>query len=85
MMATISATEANREFSKLLRRANAGETITITSHGRPYALLAPPGGAVASVDETKRLVEAQRRLVEHLDRQTYLRLGRFQRDWAYDD
>ena len=38
---TVSAADANRHFSKLLRQASAGQSVTITSHGRPVATLAP--------------------------------------------
>jgi prevent-host-death family protein len=41
MPAAVSAADANREFSKLLRRVRAGESITIMSHGRPVAKLVP--------------------------------------------
>jgi prevent-host-death family protein len=41
-LASVVATEANRNFSALLRRAAAGERITITSRGRPVAELGPP-------------------------------------------
>jgi prevent-host-death family protein len=33
-MKTVSAAEANRQFSKLIREAAAGEQIVVTSHGR---------------------------------------------------
>jgi prevent-host-death family protein len=39
--AAIPAADANRMFSALLRRARAGHTIVITSHGRPVARLVP--------------------------------------------
>jgi prevent-host-death family protein len=41
MPAAVSAADANREFSKLLRRVRDGESITIMSHGRPVAKLVP--------------------------------------------
>lgn len=37
----ISATEANRDFSKVLRDVEAGARVTITKDGRPVAVLAP--------------------------------------------
>src|SRR4029079_10499559 len=37
----VTATEANRSFSKLLRAVQRGERIEITSHGRTVAVLAP--------------------------------------------
>ena len=38
---TISAAEANRQFSSLLRQVSQGETITVLSHGRPVATISP--------------------------------------------
>ncbi|MFC4311836.1 type II toxin-antitoxin system Phd/YefM family antitoxin [Steroidobacter flavus] len=40
-MKTISAAEANRHFSEVLREATRGQTILITSRGRPVATLGP--------------------------------------------
>lgn len=37
----ITATEANRRFSQLLRDVAAGTTYTVTSHGRPVAVIEP--------------------------------------------
>ncbi len=40
---TISAAEAKRDFAELLARVAYGkETITITRHGKPMAVLTPP-------------------------------------------
>ncbi len=38
---TVSATEANRQFSRLLRDVESGGRVTITKDGRPVALLTP--------------------------------------------
>ena len=38
---TISAAEANRGFSKLLREVREGRSFVVTSHGRPVARLGP--------------------------------------------
>jgi len=38
---TVSATEANRRFSRLLRDVESGGRVTITKDGRPVAILAP--------------------------------------------
>lgn len=35
MLKTITATEANRRFSEILRLIDEGETFIVTSHGRP--------------------------------------------------
>ena len=40
-LAKVSATEANREFSKLFRRAKAGETIIITDRGEEVVVIGP--------------------------------------------
>jgi len=40
------AFEAKTHLSALLARVEAGETITITKHGRPVARLVPPSGAL---------------------------------------
>ena len=43
---TISVAEAKRDFSELLGRVAYGkETITITRHGKPMAILAPPAAS----------------------------------------
>ena len=39
----ISATEANRNFSKVLRDVEGGARVTITKDGKPVAVLAPAG------------------------------------------
>ena len=39
--AAISAADANRAFSALLRRVRSGEAVVVTSHGRPVARLVP--------------------------------------------
>jgi prevent-host-death family protein len=39
MMENIGAFEAKTHFSQLLRQVEAGDTITITRHGRPVARL----------------------------------------------
>jgi prevent-host-death family protein len=41
MSAAISAAEANRTFSALLRRVRSGHAVVVTSHGRPVARLVP--------------------------------------------
>lgn len=40
-MKTLSAAEANRNFSRLLRSASEGDEILILSRGRPVARLVP--------------------------------------------
>ena len=40
-MKTISAAEANRHFSSLLRDVATGEIVTVLSRGKPVATLSP--------------------------------------------
>jgi prevent-host-death family protein len=49
-MKTLTAAEANRSFSALLRRAAAGERVVITSHGRPVAEIGPVREEAAAKD-----------------------------------
>lgn len=46
-MRTVTAADANRQFSKVLREVAHGETITVVSRGRPVATISPsqPGNA----------------------------------------
>ena len=41
MERSISATDANREFSRLLNEVANGETYVVTSHGKPLVRLTP--------------------------------------------
>jgi prevent-host-death family protein len=60
-MRTVSAADANREFSKILREVRDGETVTVTSHGAPVAVISPaqnaerPGQAAAKAALLARL------------------------------
>ncbi|MEJ0041555.1 MAG: type II toxin-antitoxin system prevent-host-death family antitoxin [Rhizomicrobium sp.] len=40
-MASVGAREANRSFSKILKEAENGKTVTITRNGKPVARLGP--------------------------------------------
>jgi prevent-host-death family protein len=70
---TISAAEANRAFSGLLRKVRSGRTIVITSHGRPVARMVPvnDGEKVAGAARTallKRLRAAPAKAVRRWTR-----------------
>jgi prevent-host-death family protein len=53
-MRTISAREANQQFSRLLEAAASGEEVTITRRGVPVAKLVPVPAAEASAAERER-------------------------------
>ena len=54
-MSTVSAYEAKTHFSELLARAERGERVTITKHGRAVARLEPVEASSArSLEEIER-------------------------------
>lgn len=54
-MRTVSAREANQQFSKILDAAVEGEEIVITRHGQPVAKLVPcPAPARPDREERRR-------------------------------
>jgi prevent-host-death family protein len=58
-MRTVSAREANQQFSKILEMAAGGEEVTITRRGVPVAKLVPvPGGDAEAAERERRKREA---------------------------
>ncbi len=64
-MKTVSAAEANRQFSNLMRGVVAGETVVVTSHGRPLVKIVPASEPIADEDAVQRKL-AKQRLMEYL-------------------
>lgn len=60
-MKTISASEANRQFSSLLREVAAGHSVTIVSRGKPVATMAPVSSAIQREAARQNLLERLRR------------------------
>jgi prevent-host-death family protein len=81
-MKTVSARQANHEFSALLSRAERGEDIVITKHNKPVAVLSPYRQP-AMTAERKKAIEHAVQLMN-----TGLRWGetlpRFTRDEMHD-
>lgn len=50
----INVRELKTHLSEYLRRAEHGETVTVTSHGRVVAQIVPPSEATRSAVETLR-------------------------------
>jgi prevent-host-death family protein len=76
-MHTVGAFEAKNTFGSLLDRAEAGEQILITRHGKPVARLVPSGGAIrVTPEEHAAAVAALERMDQRADN---LKLGPF--DW----
>jgi prevent-host-death family protein len=77
MQKSISAAEANRKFSELLRGVKAGQKYVVTSHGRPVARIEP----IDKEDDADRAREA---LLKRLRSQKAIDIGPWTRDELYD-
>lgn len=75
-MKTLSAAEANRQFSRMLRSVSEGDEVLILSRGRPVARIVPAAGS------PRRLKRAQAVLLRRLKSQTP---GGAKRDWTRDE
>jgi prevent-host-death family protein len=76
----VTASEANRSFSKLLGEVEKGHEITVTNHGRIVARIVPP--STPSVAEREK---ARERLMVHLRIQKPMNSGPWSRAEAYDE
>jgi prevent-host-death family protein len=79
MEKAVSAADANRRFSEILRRVRRGKTVVVTSHGKPVARIVP----MTEDDRTVR--GARRALFERLSSQPVVDIGRWSRDELYED
>lgn len=73
----ISAADANRNFSQVLREVRQGQSYVVTSHGRPVARIAP-------VENDQRATDVRKRLFQRLRSQRVTRIGRWKRDDLYE-
>jgi prevent-host-death family protein len=80
MEKVVSAAEANRQFSRLLRSVRDGNTYVVTTHGKPVARIVPIGN-----DEDRVADAAWKALFERLDAQPAVEGGRWTRDELYED
>jgi prevent-host-death family protein len=80
---TISAREANQQFSEILGKAEAGETVIITKRGKPVATLRPYQPEAASPERQA----AWDRIIARLGTVPVPPEGewKFNRDELYDD
>ena len=79
MEEAISAADANRRFSLLLRGVREGRSSVVTSHGKPVARLVP-----ASRREDVA-TSARAALLSRLKKQPVVRAKRWTRDELYED
>jgi prevent-host-death family protein len=75
----ISAADANRRFSELLRKIRDGRSYVVTSHGKPVARIIPAG----QPDDVA--AGARIALLARLKKQPVVRAGRWTRDELYED
>ena len=79
MKEEVSAADANRRFSELLRTVRNGRSVVVTSHGKAVAKISP-------VVEDDRVAEVARSaLFARLRRERAVNAGRWSRKELYDD
>ncbi len=78
MEKAISAADANRKFSQVLRDVREGQSYVVTSHGKAVARIAPvkENGATAA--------SARVSLLGRLRAERVVKIGRWKRDELYD-
>ena len=75
----VTAADANRKFSELLRDVRNGSSVTITVHGKPVAKMMPLGQGMTAIDE------ARRTLLARLGRQRAVNARAWTRESLYGD
>jgi prevent-host-death family protein len=78
MEKAVSAADANRKFSKLLRGVREGHSYVVTSHGKAVAKIVP-----VERDDVAR--GARVALLKRLRSQPVVTIGRWSRDELYED
>jgi prevent-host-death family protein len=76
MEKTISAAEANRRFSRLLRDVRDGQSYVVTSHGRAVARIGPV--------RQERAKSVRASLLNRLRSENIVDVGRWERDELYE-
>lgn len=80
MSETVSAADANRTFSTLLRRVREGRSVVVTSHGKPIARIVPAGERDEETTAAARAV-----LLSRLRAEQTVDVGRWTRDELYEE
>jgi prevent-host-death family protein len=75
----VSAADANRRFSELLRTVKKGRSVIVTSHGKPVAKISPV------IDDEHAAEGARSALLSRLSRQRAVKVGRWTRVELYDE
>jgi prevent-host-death family protein len=77
-MKTVTASDANRQFSSVLREVAHGEIITVTSRGKPVATISPAKAANAQRGAAKKT------LLKRLSKQATTGARNWKRDELYE-
>jgi prevent-host-death family protein len=80
MEKTISASDANRKFSQLLREVREGRSYVVTSHGRPVARIAPVERKEGRIADSP----GWKVLMKRLRDQPVIGIGRWTREELYE-
>jgi prevent-host-death family protein len=75
----VSAADANRRFSEILRKVRDGGIVTVTSHGKPVARIVP----ISKHGDTSDGARAA--LLARLRAEPVVTVGRWSRDELYED
>jgi prevent-host-death family protein len=79
MERVVSAADANRRFSKLLRAVREGQSYVVTSHGKSVARIVP------AENHASGRRGARAALVKRLRSERVVKIGRWNRDELYQD
>ena len=74
----VSAADANRRFSELLRTVKKGRSVIVTSHGKPVAKIAP------IAEDERAAAGARSVLFARLRSERVVHAGRWTRDELYE-
>ncbi len=78
-MKTVTASDANRQFSSVLREVAHGEVITVVSRGKPVATISPAKAANAQRSAAKMT------LLKRLNRQAATGARNWNRNELYEN
>jgi prevent-host-death family protein len=79
MEKAVTAADANRKFSQLLRAVREGRSYLVTTHGKPVAKIVPIG------KRDNVAASARAALLTRLRKERVIEIGRWTRDELYED
>jgi prevent-host-death family protein len=79
MKKTMTVTDANREFSKLIKAVKKGDSFILTSHGEAVAKITP------IERDTEEAERKKAEFIEYLRAKPVRNIGRWTRDELHED